>query len=197
VARPVFTGLLALLAVALAACTSLPRGPGGQALTPDQLEAFQLAGSIGLRVQKESFPGRVRWTHEAARDELWFYSPVGTTVAHLVQTPDGALLVNSKGEEFRAASLESLAADVLGWDLPLQGLPYWVRGVPWPAGSDEARIQRDERGRIVSLQQAGWTVTYLAWFGDAANALPARIDVVGERLSLRLAVQRWELAGAR
>jgi outer membrane lipoprotein LolB len=197
VARPAIAGLLAaLFAVALAACSNLPRGPGGQVLTPSQLESFQLAGSMSLRVEKDSFPGRVRWTHTPSRDELWFYSPVGSAVAHLVQDPDGALLVNEKGEEYRAADLQSLAAEVLGWDLPLRGLPYWVRGVPWPE-ADPADVQRDAQGRLAQLQQAGWKVSYLAWFGDGADALPAKLDLQGQRLRLRLAVQRWELVDAR
>ncbi len=188
--------VVALLALAVAACSSLPRGPGGQVLTSAQLDAFQLAGSISVRVEKESFPGRVRWTHEPSRDELWFYSPVGTAVAHLVQTPEGALLVDEKGQEHRAATLESLASGVLGWDLPLQGLPYWVRGLPWPAG-DAAQVERDAQGRAVALQQSGWKITYLAWFGDGPEALPARLDVVGARLRLKLAVQRWEMVDVR
>jgi outer membrane lipoprotein LolB len=171
--------LAALLAVALAACSSLPRGSAGQALTAAQLESFQLSGRVNLRVEKEAFPGRVRWSHAPSRDELWFYSPVGSAVAHLVQDQQGALL----------------AADVLGWDLPLAGLPYWVRGLPWPA-AEAAKEQRDAQGRLSQLEQAGWTVSYLAWAGNGAQSLPAKLDLQGERMRLRLLIERWDRGNA-
>jgi len=182
--------LATLIVVALGACSSLPRGREGQVLTPAQLESFQLAGRINLRVEKEAFPGRIRWSHSPSREELWFYSPVGAAVARLKQDENGALLVNAQGQEYRAQNVQSLAAEVLGWDLPLKGLPYWVRGLPWP-GAEPADLQRDAQGRITRLEQAGWQVSYLAWSAAGSDALPAKLDLAGERLRLRLVVERW------
>jgi outer membrane lipoprotein LolB len=198
VGRPAFAGLLAafLAVVFSAACTTLPRSGGQQPLpTPEQLQAFQLNGRINLRVEKEGFPGRVRWTHAPDRDELWFYSPIGTTVAHLVQDEHGALLVTAKGEEHRSSDLHTLAADVLGWDLPLAGLPFWVRGLPWP-DAEVSEEQRDAQGRLTQLQQGGWTVSYLDWGSGGAQALPAKLDLKGERLRLRLLIERWTAGNA-
>lgn len=187
--------IAALAALALSACSSLPRDAQGRALTAAQLDSFQLAGRINLRVAKEAFPGRIRWAHTASREELWFYSPVGTAVAHLKQDEAGALLVNAQGQEYRAQDVQSLAAEVLGWDLPLQGLPYWVRGLPWPDGAP-ADLQRDGQGRLARLEQAGWQVSYLAWNGSGPDALPAKLDLAGERLRLRLVVERWSAGDA-
>lgn len=182
-----------LLALALTACVSLPRGPEATGLGAAQLEAFQLNGRINLRVENSAFPGRVRWAHTPTRDELWFYSPAGTAVAHLRQDQEGARLVDAQGEVHHAADLRTLAAGVLGWDLPLEGLPYWVRGLPWPDGA-AADSQHDGQGRLTRLAQAGWQVSYLAWRGSGPDALPAKLDLEGERLRLRLVVDRWERA---
>jgi outer membrane lipoprotein LolB len=197
VTRLTLPGLLAALAVlALGACGSLPRAGQGQALTAAQLESFQLAGRINLRIEKEAFPGRIRWSHSPSREELWFYSPVGAAVARLQQDEAGALLVDSQGQEYRAQDVQSLAAEVLGWDLPLEGLPYWVRGLPWPQ-AEPAEVERDEQGRLTSLQQAGWQVSYLAWSSSRPDALPAKLDLSGERLRLRLVVERWSAGDGR
>ena len=179
--------LAALFAALLCACAAVPPGPEISPVDPATLLSFELNGRINLKVQKEAFPGRVRWQHAPAMDELWFYSPVGNAVAHLRQDGDGAWLMTAEGREHRADDLERLAFEVLGWDLPLQALPYWVRGVPWPqAEADDA--QRDQQGRLKRLQQAGWQVTYLAW---GANGLPGKLDLLGQRLRLRLVVDRW------
>lgn len=184
----------ALVAASLlvAACAGIaPRAPG-PAVSPEQAERFELGGRINLRVQQESFPGRVRWQHEPPLDELWFYSPIGTAVAHLRQDENGALLVTSDGREYRAKALRQLALDVLGWDLPIEAMPYWVRGLPWPK-STEADIQRDAQGRPGTLNQAGWQVSYLTWDGAGVPGLPSKLDLTGERLRMRLVVERWQV----
>jgi outer membrane lipoprotein LolB len=191
VTRRTGAGLLtALLTVVLSACASVPAARKTSLPGPAELESFELSGRINLRVEKEGFPGRVRWSHAPGRDELWFYSPVGAAVAHLRQDEHGALLVNAQGKEYRAEDLRTLAADVLGWDLPLEGLPYWVRGLPWP-DSGPAQTRLDDQGRLSQLEQAGWQVSYLAWNGRGPDALPARLDLQGERLRLRLVVEDW------
>ncbi|HZR02714.1 MAG TPA: lipoprotein insertase outer membrane protein LolB [Burkholderiales bacterium] len=185
---------LALLAVVLVSCAGLRPTREGPIVVPADVDRFELNGSINLRVQQESFPGRVRWEHQPESDELWFYSPIGTTVAHLRQDPSGALLVTSEGKEYRAKGLRQLAFDVLGWDLPIEALPYWVRGLPWPK-AEETEVRRDEQGRLEALLQAGWRVAYLAWDGSGVRGLPSKLDVTGERLRMRLAITRWQLLG--
>lgn len=176
----------------LGACAGIaPRAPG-PGISAEQADRFELGGRINLRYQKESFPGRVRWQHEPPLDELWFYSPIGTAVAHLRQDRDGAVLVTSDGREYRAKELRQLALDVLGWDLPIEAMPFWVRGLAWPQASD-ADVQRDGQGRPGTLSQAGWQVSYLAWDGAGVQGLPSKLDLTGERLRMRLVIDRWQL----
>jgi outer membrane lipoprotein LolB len=179
--------LAALFTALLCACAAVPRGREISAVDPAALTSFELNGRINLKVHKEAFPGRVRWQHAPAMDELWFYSPVGSAVAHLRQDGDGAWLMTAEGREYRADDLRRLAFEVLGWDLPLEALPYWVRGIPWPQ-ADARDAQRDGQGRLKRLEQGGWQVTYLAW---GASGLPAKLDLLGERLRMRLLVERW------
>ncbi len=159
---------------------------------PASISAFLLEGRFNLKVQKDAFPGRVRWQHAAQADDLWFYSPLGATVAHLRQDSSGALLVTSNGQEYRASDLHQLAFDVLGWDLPLEGLPFWVRGLAWPAGGP-AETQANDHGQLERLTQSGWRVSYLDWAPASIAGLPSKLDVQGERLRMRLVVERWSV----
>jgi len=180
----------ALMAVLLGACATLPRGI--PTVEPAAIFAFQLDGRFQLKIQKEGYPGRVRWQHSERVDELWFYSPLGASVARLRQDESGALLVTADGEEYRAADLRQLALDVLGWDLPLDGLPYWVRGLTWPAGPP-AQKEVDRDGRLEQLSQGGWRVSYLDWTPAGVAGLPSKLDLQGERLRMRLVVERWSV----
>jgi YD repeat-containing protein len=51
--------------------------------------------------------------------------------------------------------------------------------------------QRDARGRLTRLTQNDWRISFLAYTGD--SALPARMALAHERLSLRLIIDRWDL----
>jgi len=41
------------------------------------------------------------------------------------------------------------------------------------------------------LMQSEWRIAYLEYFGD--SALPSRISLAYDRLSLRLIVEQWDL----
>jgi len=183
-----------LAAVLLSSCAALQRPAPAPAVDPASIEAFQLDGRINLRVQKQGYPGRVRWQHSATVDELWFYSPLGSTVAQLRQDPSGAVLITSDGREHRAPDLQQLAFEVLGWDLPLGGLPYWVRGLAWPEAAKEEETF-DDQGRLKQLSQAGWEVSYLDWAPAGVTGLPSKLDLQGERLRMRLLVEKWSVSG--
>ena len=110
---------------------------------PELVNAFDLTGRVNVRVENKAYPGRIHWQHGPESDELWLYSPVGSGVARMRQDASGAVLIASDGKEYRAQDLKLLTRKVLGWDLPLDGLQYWVRGLPWPAlGYRRAAVRR-------------------------------------------------------
>jgi outer membrane lipoprotein LolB len=110
------------------------------------------------------------------------------------QDATGALLVTSDGKEYRADDLQRLARKELGWDLPLDGLQYWVRGLPWPALSP-AQQDYDASGRLKSLKQGSWQVTYLDWSPAGVSGLPSKLDLFGESVRMRLVIDQWKLDG--
>ncbi len=181
----------AALALLLGACAAIgPRAPE-RAATAEDAERFELSGRINLRVADGAFPGRVQWRHQPAVDELAFSSPIGTSVARMRQGPEGAWLLTSDGEQHEAKDLRALAVEVLDWDLPLDALPYWVRGLEWPGAT--AQVERDDSGRPRTLRQAGWVVSYLGWDRAGVRGLPSKLDLAGERLRMRLVIERWNL----
>ena len=189
--RAVRTATL-LCGVLLSACAAVP--PSVITVDPARVSAFELNGRVNVRVEQAAYPGRIRWQHAPGADDVWLYSPVGAAVAHLRQDQHGALLVRPDGKQYKADDVEALAREVLGWDLPLQGLQYWVRGLPWPA-LDAHDEQRDESGRPTLITQDGWRVAYLDWTPAGVSGLPSKLDLSGESLRLRLVVDEWKVEG--
>jgi outer membrane lipoprotein LolB len=137
--------------------------------------------------------GLLRWLHTPDSDELWFSSPVGSSVAMLTRDASGVELVAGREPPRRAARAEELTRAALGWDLPLTGLEYWVVGQPAP-GSRVQRIERDpSSGRVTRLVQDGWSIEYRRYLDTEWGALPGLINVEYGSLQIRLAVDRWEV----
>ena len=181
-----------LCALLISGCATAPKT--AVSVAPAELDAFALNGRVNVRVERGAYPGRIRWQHASANDEVWLYSPIGAAVAHLRQTPGNALLVTSDGKEHRARDLTGLAQELLGYDLPLDSLQYWVRGLPAPSLKliDE---QRDAEGRPQSIQQTGWKVVYLDWTPAGVAGLPSKMDVIGDNMRMRLVVDEWKIDG--
>ncbi|HWA14410.1 MAG TPA: lipoprotein insertase outer membrane protein LolB [Burkholderiales bacterium] len=184
--------LLVCLALALAAgCATRPP----QAPLPASnagLQDFSLEGRVAVKVAQKGYSTNLRWRHSQAADALRLLSPVGTTIATLDATPEGVTLVDADRQVHRSRDIEALTREVLGWDLPLDGLKHWVLGRADP-GAPVDEQARDDRNRLTRLRQSGWQIAYPAYAED--GALPARLTLTREGLHLKLVIDRWEFPG--
>jgi outer membrane lipoprotein LolB len=76
---------------------------------------------------------------------------------------------------------------VLGWRLPLAGLPDWVRGRA--AANAPAQTRLDSAQRLAELRQSGWLVEFLDYNGS--SGLPARLRLSREDVEIRLVIDEW------
>ena len=154
------------------------------------VDRFLLHGRVAVKLDERGYAAGLRWRHSPTGDSVTLLSPLGSVVAEIETDGEGAKLTTADNKIHRANDVQSLTREVLGWDLPLSGLRYWVIGRADPALPVQSQ-DRDDARRPTSLTQSEWTVTYLAYFG--ASAMPARMLLVHDRLKLRLIVDRWEL----
>ncbi|MDR0247891.1 MAG: lipoprotein insertase outer membrane protein LolB [Burkholderiales bacterium] len=180
--------------VALAACTSLPRGDENvfdAAITEDV--SFHAQGRFSARYEEKAAVARFDWRHTPDTDEIELISPLGATVATL--TREGETITVQQGNRpqrtQQVADWEDLTTQTLGFSLPVKSLAYWIRGVPAPEAP--AAATRDAVGRFDSLRQQGWAVQF-SYTG--ATCEPERIDIrYGETIGLRLRVDKLLLLG--
>lgn len=184
--------LAVCLALALAAGCATQRPQPDLPSSSAGLEDFSLEGRVAVKVEQKGYSANLRWRHAGDVDALRLLSPVGTTVATLDATPAGVTLVDADRKVHRSSDIEALTRDVLGWDLPLDGLRHWVLGRPDPAAPVDEQA-RDARDRLTRLSQSGWRIAYQAYAGD--GVLPSRLTLVREGLNLRLVIDRWEFPG--
>jgi outer membrane lipoprotein LolB len=90
-------------------------------------------------------------------------------------------------ETEQAKDPDQLTEQILGWRLPMRGLPYWLRGRPQP---DEPADADPKEGAPSVLHQAGWSIEYQSRYPD--SGLPERLVLAREDLQIRLILTNWD-----
>ena len=171
----------------LAGCATIeeqaaPAGPVG--------EAFYLSGRVSVKYGTEAASGKISWQHDPDGDDLLISFPLGQGVARIVRRDALVSLTTADQKVYQASDVETLTRQVLGWPLPLAGLPDWVRGRA--AANAPAQTRLDSAQRLAELRQSGWLVEFLDYNG--ANGLPARLRLSREDLEIRLVIDQWKAA---
>lgn len=156
------------------------------------IDAFALKGRVAVNVDGRGYSASVQWRHISDRDHMRLLVPaIGSVIAEIEADRAGATLTTGDKKVYKAGDVQSLTREVLGWDLPLAGLRYWVTGRADPASPVQAEA-RDAGNRYARFTQSEWQIEYLEYFGD--SAMPSRLSLVHDQLRLRLVVENWDLA---
>ena len=180
----------AAIVFALVATISLA-GCAAMAPPPVASDApFDILGRVAVNFEGRAFSSNVRWQHAAAREEVWLLTPLGQTLAHIVSDATGATLTAADQQQYRAANVESLTRQALGWELPLARLTWWVRGEAVP-GSPPANAERDDRSRLTLLEQDGWRIAFVNYPPGEQRGLPRRLDLKSGVQEIRFLIDDW------
>ncbi len=157
---------------------------------------WSLRGRIALRADERGWQAGIRWTKTPDTQEIQLSGPFGGGVVLVKQDVDGAVLRDSRGDEYMDTDGERLLEQVTGWRLPVNGLVYWIRGQVVP--SVPHRIELDERGHLKHLFQQRWQITYSKYGDYRGLLLPRRMIMKlpadqngGIELEVRLALNNW------
>ncbi|MDR1529293.1 MAG: lipoprotein insertase outer membrane protein LolB [Burkholderiales bacterium] len=151
---------------------------------------FAMQGRFSAQAGDDVYVAAFDWRHAPPRDAIDFVSPLGNRIASL--TRDEKEIVIMRGNDNRGvwqgSDLQTLTQETLGFPLPVDGLIFWIRGIPTPRKTNG--IALDAQGRLAQLKQEGWVIDYQYARTDAA--LPLQIDArYGETISLRIRIDAW------
>ena len=181
----------AAAALALAACAPAQTGSGSVPATPiPARDSFELSGRLSAKYESHALAANFHWTREAGRDELDLESPLGQTIARLSGDATGVRLERADGRVETADDWTGLTTRALGVPLPVEGLAFWIQGVPRQGSA--ARIEPGSDGNPAVLRQDGWVIVYQAFTHDAKGVpRPQRLTLDYPEVELRIAVDSW------
>ncbi len=176
-----------LLILLLTGCATAPVAVqrSVQADTP-----FAFNGRVSVKHGEQRDSAGLRWVHRAAEDEILLLAPLGQTVARIHRDAQNATL-EASGKHYAAQDMQTLMQQVLGWQLPLSGLRYWIAALPAPEG--EFQIEQNANGQMSLLRQQGWEIVYTRYAADGRDALPLRLTLKRDGMEVLLLIDEWEV----
>ncbi|HEY9253513.1 MAG TPA: lipoprotein insertase outer membrane protein LolB [Stenotrophomonas sp.] len=155
---------------------------------------WSFQGRAAISKGRNGGNGRVDWRQDGRDYRIQLSAPV--TRQSWVLTGEGATgrarLEGVEGGPRGGDDAEELLFQATGWQIPVDGLPAWVRGL---VDDGQAGVIRDGDGRPAVLEQAGWRVEYQEWFPaqDGRPALPKRIEARSGDAKVRLLFDQWAM----
>ncbi len=152
-----------------------------------QVRSFSLQGRLA-QTGLVSFGGDLSWTQSGDSFQARFYGPLGVGAVAISGSP-GEMQIQNKNGTYQTRDPEALMQEQFGWSLPVEGLRYWVLGLPTP-GSDAA-MKLDDAGRILSMQQSGWELVYSEYQDVAGLDLPKKFAISDPQRGFRVFIDAW------
>lgn len=194
--------LVAALLLAVTACSPLPTTTDRATSWARQqsllasLDHWTTNGKIALRSERASESASIVWRQTGANSDLRLSGPLGMGTTHV--SSDGRALVVEQGSEVRTLDISTPDAIFLntGWALPLQALPYWLKGLPSPDYAVDQFSLTPEANTLQTLAQDGWVITYDAYAVFEDTLLPTRIIAERDGMRMKVILRSWrDLAG--
>jgi outer membrane lipoprotein LolB len=192
---------------ALSGCAGLPqRAPAENPSAAWQTRQFQLAqlnvwdlrGRLALRADDQGANASLRWVRDRERHRLNLAGPFGGGRVRLTYDRNGAELRDAGGETYHGATMQQLLLRATGWNLPIEGLNYWVLGLPDPGVPSHSTL--DEWGRLKLLEQLGWDVEFIEYTQAGEYELPKRVFIRRKQrnasdgdIEARLVIETWHV----
>jgi len=202
--RSFWTGLGLLVAVLLlTACstvkTSSETSPADlaryelRANAISAVEAWALQGRLAVSDENDGGSGTLRWRVGPDGSRMDFHGAMGRGAWQLESGGGWAELKLADGSTYFAANVGELVRGQLGWEIPVEALSWWVRGLAVPGSEGHKTLGED--GTLSFLNQYGWVVEYGRYREVGGFILPSKLTARNEGKTVKLAIRDWETGG--
>lgn len=170
----------------------------------ESVDEWVIRGRLAVKTSKRGETANMYWRREQSEHYINLYGPFGAGRVILTRNEDGATLRNEKGT-YHDDSAEELLYRAVGWRVPFRSMQHWVLGVAAPDGEHEMEL--DDRGRLETLTQNGWRISFEDYHEEnrrevprrmVMNALPGTEHIAGdtsgenETIQVKALIERWD-----
>jgi outer membrane lipoprotein LolB len=198
--------LITLCVLLLVGCSQTPKKPAApltHAQKPQQeqigknhqqqlasLNHWQAEGRLAAAQGQKGGNASFVWTQKGDNYQIKLFGPFGSGAIHILGNSKYVELKEANGKITKAQSPEMLLKKIAGWQVPLSGLRYWMRGIPAPIGQSHAQTYND-KGMLMRFVQQGWTVDYEGYQDSASLPLPNKLRLQNGNVRVKMIVTSW------
>ena len=163
-------------------------------LAMNRMQSWSMGGRSALRFKADAWTFGLNWVQRNRQQySLQIKHPITGTVIGILDQSPGRATLKSRGKVSTGTDAERLLQQQLGVNMPVNGMPYWIRGVmapQYPVG----KVSFIANGRPKQIIQAGWVIDYANYKGSGVNALPSRINIsrTQEKVNVRILAKQWQ-----
>ncbi|GEM_PF-1644936 len=176
----------------LQACSSLQQNVEVENLThPSQIRQFTISGKMAIKVPGNNKSATFYWQQDQLAYDIQLSTYLGIQVADISGTPE-YIEIKADGEYYQSNAPEQLIANQIGWQLPINALSNWVKGLHngviatfHPDGLPKKVIVRTS-----PTQQ--WALNYLSYQPLGNIQVPHKIKCQTTNLTVILQINQWE-----
>ncbi len=194
---------LFLLAWLLSACAPQTLKPIAAQPTPSTwllqaeklktLQTWSIKGKLGLRTTDRIDSAVInRWNQDRDHYLLDLSSSLFGIGATRLEGDSKHLIIQRSGEKpIFSSQPESLMQQETGWPLPLQQIPYWIKGLDAPGSKTDRNFTRKALPR--TLNQDDWHIEYSRYKKINNYYLPGKVKFTRNQFRITLIIHEWSL----
>lgn len=155
------------------------------------LKNWEFNGRIAVQIEQQNWFANLFWQQQNAHYRIKVSGPMGQGAAHLEGDEQGVKLIKSDKTEHHALNAEELLANHLGWQIPINGLLYWIKGLP--NLSDITLNQLDSAGHLIKLSQDNWNINFENYVKVNSLELPKRLILERPAIIVKIIIEQWRI----
>ena len=161
--------------------------------TLNQLTRWHNEGALAIQTAKSNQTMQFDWQLQGENDySLRFMGPVGTGYGTLKTTPTESVYFAPQNKVYSDKNAEALLTKITGWQLPVNNLYYWARGLPAPGSTVNLQFD-DSHSHITELQQDGFDVVFQHYSGVGKVDLPSKLLIQNADVKVKIVITRWQM----
>jgi len=166
-----------------------------QQLALNTIQQWRINGRIAVQTKDDGGQADFVWQLEnLSTYEIRLQAPLGAGTTWINSEPQGASIKTSSGDALYDTDVDALILRMNGWRLPVNGLRYWVRGLPSP-GSDYEITEWNDNGLPAVVIQDGWRIEFRKHQNVSGQFLPSKLFInrvnMEEEVDVRLIIRQW------
>ncbi len=141
-------------------------------------------GKVNVK-SDDNYTGTFYWQQTKDHYEVNVSGPFGLGATSLVGNYHLIKITNNNGTFI--GNPNQLLQTQLGWRVPIESLPYWLRGHPAP--NQKSTVREDGDTRVI--EQTGWRIELSRFKIVENHSLPHRVLLINEQARITFLIYNW------